>query len=108
MDKRSLSSSDRWLIEKCQEVNFGRVEFEVSGGAADPPRPHRLVRTLRLLGGVNGPRPEASRPIVQLGGAHAALLQSLRGLADGSRVVVRVMHGLPTSAIDVEEPTLAV
>jgi hypothetical protein len=108
MDKHSLTSSDRWLIEQCQEVNFGRVEFEISGGAADPARPHRLVRTLRLLGGVNGPRPETSRPIVQLGGAHAALLQSIRGLADGARVTVKVMHGLPTSSIDVEEPTLAV
>jgi len=103
MDKRQLSRPKRWLIERCQQINFGSITLYVCGGEPDLDRPHRTTRTLKLAGGVKGPRPELGRLDFELRREHIALLAHLEALPDGTRVKVKIAHGLPGASIDIEE-----
>jgi len=103
MDKRHLSRPRRWLIERCQHINFGSVTFHVRGGEPDLGRPHHVTRTLKLAGGVNGPRPEVANDDFELRREHIALLVQLETFPDGTCVKVKLAHGLPGASIDIEE-----
>ena len=103
MTKGQLSGPNRWLVERCQHINFGSITFQVRGGEPDLGRPRSQVRTLRIAGGVNGPRPEVARDDFELRHEHIALLEQLTRLPDGTRVRVKVAHGLPGAFIDLLE-----
>ena len=100
----SLPAADQWLVRHFQHIAFGRLTFTVRGGQAHPGSGYRIARTHKLDGGAdNGPRPQLARMDFVLCDAHVALLAHLRTLADGSVVTVKVVHGLPTTTLDVEE-----
>jgi hypothetical protein len=103
MDKRNLSRPKRWIVERCQQINFGCLTFYVRGGEPDFTQPHHISRTIRLAGGDNGPRPELASTDFELRHEHIALLSQLERLPDGMRVRVKVTHGLPGASIDIEE-----
>lgn len=102
MDKRDLSRPKQWLIERCQEINFGRITFSLRAGEPDLARPHRTLRTVKLAGGDNGPRPEAAIANFQLRNEHVALLAQLARIEDGASVTTEVKYGLPF-LIEVEQ-----
>jgi hypothetical protein len=87
MNKKQLSGPQQWLIKQCQRVNFGRVTFRVRSREADLGHPRRTLRTVKLTGGENGPRPEAGSADFELRSEHVALLSHLARLSDGVRVV---------------------
>ena len=103
MRKNDLSSPQKWLIEHCQITRFGKLRFHVRVGAPDPSLPCHTSRTIRLFGGDNGPRPEASYADFELCKEQLALLKQLSTLRDGTCITVRVMNGLPSNSIDIEE-----
>jgi hypothetical protein len=103
MTKAELSAPNRWLVERCQHINFGSITFHVRGGELDLGRPHSRVRTLKVAGGVNGLRPEAASDDFELRHEHIALFEQLKELPDGTRVRVRITHGLPGTTIDLLE-----
>jgi hypothetical protein len=61
------------------------------------------VRTLKIAGGVNGPRPEVASDDFELRREHVALFERLKELPDGTRVRVKIAYGLPGSSIDLLE-----
>lgn len=103
MTKAELSASNRWLVEHCQHINFGSITFHVCGGEPDRGRPHSSVRTLKIAGGVNGLRPEVASDDFDLRREHIALFERLKELPDGTRVRVKITHGLPGTTIDLLE-----
>lgn len=103
MDKRHLSKPKRWLIERGQHINFGSVTFYTRGGEPDLMRSLRSVRTLKIAGGDNGPRPEIAITDFELRHEQIALLTRLATLSDGTCVKVKFAHGLPGASIDIEE-----
>ena len=103
MTKAELSSPMRWLVERCQQINFGSVTFHVRGGEPDLGRSHSRVRTLKVAGGFNGFRPEVASDDFELRREHIALFEQLKELPDGTRVRVKITHGLPGTTIDLLE-----
>jgi hypothetical protein len=108
VDVKTLSRPRRWLLEQCRRINFGKITFAVRGGQPDPDAPCRVTRTLKLNGGgTNGPAPDNAGGRFELRKEYVALFHHLGRLPDGTRVSVKLMYGLPKTAIDVEEPGLA-
>ena len=103
MEKRDLSRPKQWLIEQCQRINFGRLTFAVRGGEPDLRQSYRAIRTVRTDAAENGSRRELARSNFELRKEQIALLMQLAGLPDGTRVTVKLIHGLPGSTIDIEE-----
>lgn len=103
MTKAELSAPNRWLVERCQHINFGSISFHVRGGEPDLGRAHSRVRTLKIAGGANDPRPEVASDDFELRHEHVALLEQLKKLPNGTRVRVKIAHGLPGSSIDLLE-----
>jgi hypothetical protein len=101
--KRQLSRPRQWLIERCQYANFGSLSFFVRSGEPDLNQPHHISRTIKLIGGANGPRPEFASADFELRQEHISLLSQLERLPDGTCVRVKVSHGLPGASIDLEE-----
>jgi hypothetical protein len=102
MDKHDLSGPKQWLIELCQEINFGRITFWVRSGEPDLTHPHRTIRTVKLAGGENGPRPEGAIDNFQLRNEHLALLEQMGRIEDDATATIEVKHGLPF-LIEVEQ-----
>ena len=98
-----LTPPHQALMRLLQRVDFGSVSFVVRSGAPDLKSPHRVVRTLKLGGSGPRPRPETTITDFELRREHTALLAQLAALADGTRVKVKVAHGLPGPSIDLEE-----
>lgn len=90
-----LSNPSQCLLRLLQVTNFGRITFHIRSGEPDVGRPWHTRRTVKLAGGENGPRPEATRADFELRKEHTALLEHLASLSDGVRVAVEVRHGLP-------------
>lgn len=103
MTKAETSAPNRWLVERCQHINFGSVTFHVRGGEPDLEQSHFSVRTLKIAGGINGLRPEAASADFELRREHIALFERLKELPDGTRVRVKITHGLPGTTIDLLE-----
>jgi len=103
MTKGQLSGPSRWLVERCQRINFGSISFHVRRGEPDLGQPHSMVRTLKFAGGINGPRPEVASDDFELRSVHIALVEQLKELPDGTRVRVKISHGLPSASIDLLE-----
>ena len=95
MNKQQLSGPHQWLIEQYQRVIFGRLTFRIRGGEPDLSQPFRTVRTVKLPGGENGPRPETGSVDFELRREHVAALTTLAHLKDGACVTIEVKHGLP-------------
>ena len=85
-----------------QHLNFGRITFHVQGGEPDFDREYRIIRTVKLDKGNNGPRPEVSIADFELQKEHVSLLKQLKNTSDGTRVTIEVKHGLPF-IIEIEE-----
>lgn len=102
MQQSDLSGPMRRIIERCQDVNFGRIIFSVRGGEPDVRQPWRTRRTIKIAGGESGPRPEAGRADFQLRKEHMALVSELAGLRDDVQVTLEVKHGLPF-VIEIEQ-----
>ena len=95
MKKTQLSDAQGWLIEQCQQLNFGRVTFQVRSGEPDLELPWSTRRTVKLASGENGPRQEADLADFELCREQATLLEALSHVRDRARVTVEVRHGLP-------------
>lgn len=95
MKNRDVSERKQWLIECCQELNFGQVTFCTASGDPDLRQPWRTTQTVKLPDGANGPRPEATRADFELCKEQVALLEQLARVPDGAYVTVEVRHGLP-------------
>lgn len=95
MNKGELSGPTRWIIEQCQAIAFGEITFYVRRGEPDLDRSWDTRQTVKLAGGANGPRPEASLADFELCREQVLLLETLAHLRDGTKVTVEVRHGLP-------------
>lgn len=95
MQRSQLSRPQQSLIERCQEINFGRVSFRVRHGEPDVDDRWRTRRTVKLAGAENGPRSEANNTDFLLCKEQVSLLSELAQLADGVHVTIDVKHGLP-------------
>ena len=95
MTKQELSERKQWLIEQCQQLNFGHITFCVRAGEPDLRQPWRTLQTVKLPDGANGPRPEARCADFVLCKEHTALFEQLTQIDDGVRVTVEVRNGLP-------------
>ena len=95
VNKKQLSEPKQWIVDQCQLVNFGRISFHIQRGEPDLTRPWRTRRTVKLGGGENGPRPEATLTDFKLREEQASLLDALSHVGEGQRVAVEVRHGLP-------------
>lgn len=95
MNKRGVSERKQWLIQRCQELNFGQIAFSTASGEPDLRQPWRTTQTVKLTDGANGPRPESSRSDFVLCKEQTALFEQLANIPDGARVTVEVRHGLP-------------
>ena len=101
-----LSTHGQRLIRLMQFTNFGRLVFLVRGGEPDADQPWRTLRTVKLVDGKNGPRPESGSADFELRKEQVTLLDQLSRLADGTCVTIEVKHGLPF-LIEIEETALA-
>lgn len=99
---RCLSDPGQRLLRVMQAVNFGRVTFLVRAGAPDPIHKIRTVRTIKLLAGDNGPRPEAGSADFELRKEVISLRDQMATATDGARVTIEVKYGLPF-LIEIEE-----
>jgi hypothetical protein len=92
---RELAEPRQRLLRLMQDINFGRITFQVRSGEPDLNQPWRTRRTLKLPSGHNGPRSEAGSADFELCQAQTALLDALGRANDGENVTVEVRHGLP-------------
>ncbi|MBK8915018.1 MAG: hypothetical protein IPM64_10540 [Phycisphaerales bacterium] len=90
-----LSENSRRLIRAMQHANFGRITISVRDGGPDAAATWHIQRTVKLVGGENGPRPETSCADFPLRNEHKALFGELKQLPDGVRVTIEIKHGLP-------------
>ena len=95
MNKKQLSRRKQWIIEQCQDINFGRITVRIRDGEPDLDRPWRTLRTVKLAGSENGPRPEMARDDVALCQEQTALLTTLERLPNETCVTIEIRHGLP-------------
>ena len=51
MKKRDVSERKQWLIERCQELNFGQITFCTASGEPDMRQPWRTTQTVKLPDG---------------------------------------------------------
>jgi len=97
MDKQksSLPESHRRLVERMQQINFGRIEnLVVKGGRPVLSPSPRIIREVKF-GGENGPRPEASIGDFALKAQVVELLRYMDELQNGVIGVLEIKHGLP-------------
>ena len=103
LTKSTLSPARRDLLSLMQRLNFGTIET-IELRDADPvlERTPRLIRTIKIGAGENGPRPEAGLHDFALMAPVVELFEHFDHIRNGI-VTVRVQHGLPTQVI-VERP----
>ena len=102
--KSSLTPSQRLLLIKMQQLNFGRIEgLAVRRGEPVFDPPPRVVREVKF-GGENGPRPEMAKQDFALKAQVRELLTQLEAMGDGVVRCIEVKHGLPFK-MTVEEVT---
>jgi hypothetical protein len=100
--KASLSPARRRLLERFQQINYGRVErLTVQAGEPVFEPPPRVVREYKL-GAENGPRPELNASDYLLKAAVIELFGVLDRLPDGTIDVIEVKAGLPFRVIVAE------
>ena len=93
--KASLSPARRQLLERLQQINFGRlVNLAVRNGEPVFDPPPRIFREIKF-GGENGPRPEAAINNFSLKSQIVELFRELDELRDGTIEVLQIAHGLP-------------
>jgi len=94
--KAALSPARRRLLGLMQSVNFGTIQaLELRD--AEPvlvPAP-RVLRTIKIGGQANGPRPEVGKPDFVLKAAIVEIFEHFDHIRNGT-VAIRVQHGLPT------------
>jgi hypothetical protein len=104
LTKSSLTPARRRLVERLQQLNFGRVEgLLVRGGEPVFGPPTRVVREIKF-GGENAPRPERGLGDFLVKAQVAELLRCLSEIGDGVIDVLEVKHGLPFRLILAEAP----
>jgi hypothetical protein len=100
--KQMLSEPWKRLVGMMQALNFGRITFFVRSGAPDFAQLVLTVKTVKLTGGDNGPRPEANSVDFEIRKEIISLRDHVAKAADGARVTVEVKYGLPF-LIEIEE-----
>jgi hypothetical protein len=104
LTKSSLTPARRRLVERLQQLNFGRVEgLLVRGGEPVFGPATRVVREIKF-GGENAPRPERGLGDFLVKAQVAELLRCLSEIGDGVIDVLEVKHGLPFRLILAEAP----
>jgi hypothetical protein len=102
-NRASLSPARRWLLEKCQHLNFGRIEnLEIQDGQPVLNPLPRLIREVKF-GGENSPRPELGIADFQLKSQVVDLFAFFDELQTGTIEVIELKHGLPFRMVVVEE-----
>lgn len=96
-----LPTSAAKLIRLMQAVGFGSIEFPISQGGPDSSRPWRVIRTVKL--GVTPERRTWPAGNFVLRHEHESLIEALSGLADGQIVRVKIVNGLPSATMEIEE-----
>lgn len=93
--KKQLSAPRRLLIEKLQEINYGRIEGLVVeyGEPVLDPMP-RIVHEIKFHA-ENGPRPEAAKPDFVLKRQVVELLGYFDSLGHGVIRSIEIQRGLP-------------
>jgi hypothetical protein len=105
--KSSLTPARRRLVERLQQLNFGRVEgLLVRGGEPVFGPATRVVREIKF-GGENAPRPERGLDDFVVKAQVVELLRCLSEIGDGRIDVLEVKHGLPFRLILAEAPDSA-
>ncbi len=93
--KSALSPARRRLVEKIQQLHFGRIEgLVVRGGEPVLDPPPRYVREVKC-GGDNDPRPEAGASDFRLKQQVVDLLHELDRVGTGTIPLIECKHGLP-------------
>lgn len=95
INKASLQPARRLLLERLQQINFGRLEGLVVRDrqpVLDPPP--TIIREVKF-GGDNGPRPELHVDDFALKSQVVELFAVLDELRDGVIDLLEVKHGLP-------------
>ena len=93
--KSDLSVPRRRLVERMQELDFGRIEaLAVRAGEPVLDPPPMIVREVKF-GGQNGPRNERRLDDFTLKGQLVELFDELDRLGDGVIDVLTIKHGLP-------------
>ena len=106
--KSSLTPARRRMVERLQQLNFGRVEGHlVRGGEPVFGPATRVVREIKF-GGENVPQPERGLDDFVVKAQVVELLRCLSEIGDGRIDVLEVKHGLPFRLILAEGPDSAV
>jgi len=96
LNKSSLSSPQRRLLETMQKINFGRIErLSIRGGEPVLNPAPRIIRDVKLGAPDNGARREFHSADFALKREHSELFESLRRLGDGVIECIEVKAGLP-------------
>ena len=95
MTKQQLPEQWKRLVRKMQDLNFGRIMFLVRSGEPDFAQLVLTVKTVKLAGRENGPRPEATIADFELRKEVISLRGHLAKVPDGARATVEVKFGLP-------------
>jgi hypothetical protein len=102
--KSSLSGPRRWLVERMQRLNFGRIEgLQVCRGEPVLDPAPRIIREHKF-GGENGPRPELAAPDFALKAEVIELCREFDRLQDATVAVLEVKHGLPFRMVIADLP----
>lgn len=105
LNKASLSTARRQLLEMLQQINFGRLESLVvrNGEPILDPMPRRVLEI--KFDSENGPRPELGITDFLLKQQIVELFDYFDELRDGVIDALEVKHGLPFRMIVTEVPT---
>jgi formyltetrahydrofolate synthetase len=90
-----LSEPWKRLVGMMQALNFGRIKFLARSGEPDFTQLVLTVRTVKLTGGDNGPRPETTSADFEVRKEVISLRDHVAKAANGARVTVEVKYGLP-------------
>lgn len=102
--KSTLSAARRQLVERLQQLNFGRIEgLLVRGGEPVFGPTTRVVREIKF-GGDNAPRAERDLDDFVIKAQVVELLRLLVEIGHGRIDVLEVKHGLPFRLIVAEPP----
>ena len=96
LSKPSLSPARQQLVERMQDLNFGRISdlHIVHGDPLFVDPPPRIVREVKF-GGDNAPRPERERHHFLLKAQVVELFAMFDRLGTGRIDLIEVKHGIP-------------
>lgn len=104
LTKSSLSTPRKWVLEKMQRINYGRIEgLTIRDGEPVFNPPPRIVKDVKLGAPDSGPRPELDTDDFALKREHIELFESFRRLGNGMIECIEIKAGLPFRLTTIEE-----